>query len=615
MTPVGESSWLAHLRRPWLQLTLITLLGFLAYSNTFQVPFVLDDNYSIEFFGTSGILNTLLHGTSRRVTDLTFAINYQLHALRLPGYHITNLAIHLMAAATLYALVHAVIRSQLKHISDDARLIIDFLPCAVTLLFIAHPLQTQAVTYTIQRYTSLATLFYLFSTLAFIRCRTLLDESGASTKTWLWGAASVISALLSLGSKQIAATLPLALMLLEYVLFNGRYLTKRFFIVCGTLLMILPAVLLYQWVSGNLSDFLFDLRRATSDNRYMTRFDYFLTQNRVVVTYLRLLVAPFNQNLFYDYPEYRTLFALPVLASMALHIACSVAALFMIRTARNRDAAAPCTSLLLRLAGVGIIWFYLTLAVESSFIPIRDVIFEHRVYLPSPGFFLTACSLGLLLALRRPNGMRTLWLAIIAISLTLGIATFNRNSVWVNAISIWADTARKSPNKGLVQANLAAEYLKSGQADKALPLYLKAIELNPSLDFRVKTGLGGAMRALNLFPNRFTTGHEYILPGGDFNSGALNFGDFNRWEAVINNNRGLAYEYFGDTKNAWSAYETALWVSPNYELAWFNFGLLAAKLQKWEKTGEALARLKELNPALETTLRTEIRNLAAQQAP
>jgi tetratricopeptide (TPR) repeat protein len=154
----------------------------------------------------------------------------------------------------------------------------------------------------------------------------------------------------------------------------------------------------------------------------------------------------------------------------------------------------------------------------------------------------------------------------------------------------------------LVQANLAAEYLKIGQADKALPLFLKAIELSPNLDFRVKTGLGGAMQALNLYPGRYTTGHEYILPGGTFNSGALNFGNFNQWEAVICNNKALVYEYYGNDSKAWDAYQNAIWIYPSYDLAWYNFGLLAARLQQWEKTREAIDHLKKLNPGMAKSL-------------
>jgi len=591
--------------RPWLHLLLIALAGIAAYSNSFQVPFVLDDNYSIQFFGTSNIGELLLNGGARRVADVTFAVNYKLHGNDLPGYHISNLAIHLMAAFSLYHLAKSALAVPGGLPYGEASFVGRFIPLAATLLFVTHPLQTQAVTYTIQRYTSLATLCYLCSALAFVRFRIALEARQASGKTWLWAGITLISALLAFGSKQIAATLPVMLMVLEYILFNGRLLTRRFFGICALTLLMVPAFLLLQWFNGTLGDFFYDLRHATSDNQFMSRTVYFITQIRVVATYLRLLVLPINQNLFYDYPTYKSLLDVQVLAALALHLSLTGTALYMLRRARK---SAGEVAICLRLAALGIVWFYLTLAVESSIVPIRDVIFEHRVYLPSAGFFLAVAALAALTVHKRQSLKPVALTILLLCCLALGITTFVRNQVWGDALTLWQDTARKSPNKGLVQANLAVEYLKRNMPDKALPLYLKAIELSPNIEFRVKIGLGTCMKALNLYNGRFSDGTEFILPGsGIYNSGEIDYGRFNQWSAVIRNNEALVYEYYGQYGKAMDSFVNAVWVNPGYDLAWYNLGLLAARLGNWGKVTEAFDHLKTINPALAGRLEENLR--------
>jgi hypothetical protein len=370
-----------------------------------------------------------------------------------------------------------------------------------------------------------------------------------------------------MGSKQIALTLPLMLIVLEYALFQGRLLTRRFFIACGILLMAIPAIFLYQWQQGTLDDFLFDLRHATTDNIYTSRTTYFLTQIRVVVTYLRLLILPINQNLIYDYPLYRSLLSAPVLASLALHCSLIASAVILLRLSRkNRTSADRSRGACQCLAALGIAWFYITLATESSFIPIRDVIFEHRVYLPSAGFFMTISTITVLAVRGRQSGARLSWGLLAICCLVLGGMTISRNQIWSDSLTLWQDNARKSPNKGIVLSNLAAEYFNRNIPEKSLPLFVRAIEANPNLDFRAKTGVGASMKALGIFRSRFSTGEEYIIAGGTFNGGNLDYGNFSKWESVINNTIGLAYEYLNEPDKALHMYIASVTANPAYDL-------------------------------------------------
>lgn len=598
----------SFLCRQWVQLAIITLLGAVIYSNSFHVPFVLDDHYRYQFFGTCNTWDSLFHGGARRVVDLSFALNYKLHGLSLPGYHLTNLVIHLAASITLYYLLGNAIRVQGNALAADEFYSPKFIPFATALLFVSHPVQTEAVTYTIQRYTSLAALFYLFSALAFIKFRYLLDSRTNTAMTWVWAGLTLFSGLLAIGSKQIAATLPAMLIILEYILFNGRYLTRRFLLFCTLILLIIPAVLMQQWLHGTLDTFLYDLRQATSDDQFMSRTTYLTTQVRVVATYLRLLILPIHQNLLYDYPIYTSLFSIAVLSSLALHLGMGAIAVFLLRKANSHIAPSnPESRICLRLISLGIVWFYLSLAVESSIVPIRDVIFEHRIYLPSAGFFLAVCATAALIAGNRKYGRQVAWSILACSCITLGVISFARNRVWADSLTLWQDTALKSPNKGSVQAQLATEYLVRNRPDKALPLFLRALELSPNLEFRVKLGLGTSMKALNIYNGRFTTGEEYVLPGGILESGTLNYGRYKEWSAVIRNNEGLAYELYGEYLKALNSYHNAVWMNPEYDLAWLNLGLVAARLGKQEDIQKSIENLKRVNPGLEKRLRSVLR--------
>lgn len=584
------------------------LVGTAVYSNSLHVPFVLDDNYSLSFFGSSRIRDLLLHGSARLVTDVTFALNHYVHGLQVTGYHITNIAIHLATAITLYAFVHAAITAlRGTEALKEPTFVEQFVPFATALLFVCHPLQTQAITYIIQRYTSLATLFYLLSALAFIRSRCAFEQGDNRRKTWLWGSTSLVAAVLAVGSKQIALTLPLMLILLEYILFRGRLLNRRFFIACGALFMLVPSVVLYEWHHGTLDNFLYDLRHATSDNLFMSRTTYFLTQTRVVATYLRLLFVPINQNLIYDYPIYSSFFSAPVLASLALHGSLITAAVIFLRMSGHKLSPADWSrGVCLRLAALGIAWFYIALAVESSILPIRDVIFEHRVYLPSAGFFMTITAMTALALGHRHASMKAAWALLVLSSLVLGSMTIARNLIWSDSLTLWQDTAQKSPNKGFVLANLAAEYLMRNMPDKSLPCFVRAIETAPNLDFRARIGVGLSLKALNIYGSRFTTGQEYILPGGTLNGGVLDFRYYSKWQSTISNNMGLAHEYLGEQEKAWSAYQDAVRVDPAYDLAWYNLALLASRRGDKGHVDEALGHLKSINPALAKAVESNI---------
>lgn len=598
-----QASWfsLKTYRRPALHVVLIILSCCAVYANSLYVPFIMDDEI-IPSFGKNDFLDILLHRGFRRVTDVTFALNYHLHGIQVTGYHLINLLIHIAASLSLYALVLTCFSALRQSFpapeaegspKDTAEL---FIPLATALLFAVHPLQTQAVTYIIQRYTSLATLFYLLSVLFFVKGRLAWEKGGSLRQVCGVLLFSLLAALLAVGSKQIAFTLPLMLIVVELFLFRGRLINRRFFLASGGLCLIVLVWVLFTWRESSLSDFLYDLHNATAEDPQISRYTYFLTQTRVVVTYLRLLCLPYGQSLIHSSPLYSTLLSVPVLASLFLHCILLAAAVLLFRVSdrkfrsgNNREQA-----IMLRLASLGIVWFYVALLIESSFFPIMDVIFEHRVYLPSAGFFMAAAAVILWCLHGRQAGLKHLLLLLAILVTLLGGLAIARNRVWNDSLRLYLDAATKSPNNVLAITNLGDEYLLRGMPDQAVRALVRAIELKPNLDAFSKVYLGEALQKLRVSNSRFTTGKEYVLPNGEVH-------DY-RFAGVAFNNLGLAYEFLGEPEKALRSYRKALLVMPDYDLAWFNLGLFSASTGDVVQARAALVRLKQFNPSLANEL-------------
>jgi tetratricopeptide (TPR) repeat protein len=228
--------------------------------------------------------------------------------------------------------------------------------------------------------------------------------------------------------------------------------------------------------------------------------------------------------------------------------------------------------------------------VESSIFPITDIIFEHRVYLPSVGFFLAAAAGTAYLVRSRTVA----WALLVTVCLALGGLTIARNNVWSDTLALWQDTARKAPNKDLALANLAGEYMKREMPEKALPLFVRALELKPDFQARTKVYLGKTLQYLNVDVARFTTGEELASYG----KGELSSEDRIRLDGITYNNLGLAHEYLGEPAKAREAYRAALRVSPDYDLAWYNLGLLSVRTGDRQQAATAIVQLKKIKPYL-----------------
>ena len=382
----------------------------------------------------------------------------------------------------------------------------------------------------------------------FIKARIVYENKEKQTHLWLFSGLSLIAALLAFGSKQSAFSLPLMLIALEFFLFRGRLINRRFFLACGALLVISTAALLLVWRDRSFVDFLDWIQRATSETDLITRSTYFLTQIRVVVTYLRLLFLPFGQSLIWDSPLYTSFFSLPVVTSAALHSIIFFTTLLLFRRSqKNLLTGRWQTGALQRISSLGIVWFYTAMSVESSVIPIMAVMFEHRIYLPSAGFFMTIAACAALVAQINKLREKVVWILLAVVCLGTGSITIARNQEWHSPLKLSQDAYNKFPDNYLAMINLCYEYLQRDMPDKALPLIVNVTVNFPQLVPYAKVYLGKTLQGLHIDESRFSTGEEYIRPEGSKEIIDMDDATWRKWESIICNNLALAYEYMGRT--------------------------------------------------------------------
>ena len=362
-----------------IAVSLIAILTLIVYSNTFHASFHFDDTPQIvENYQIRNLDNLLdiLKG-QRGLAMATFAINYAIGGLNVMGYHIVKLTIHIMNGIMVYFLVfitlHGVLGTDLKSVPKAKRIAI-----YTALLFAVHPIQTQAVTYIVQRMEILASMFMLIALLLFIKA---VKTSMITMRVFLYGIIAV-SYILGFYSKEIAITLPALVFIYDYCFLAEGDFKKimarmpLYFVLLAMLAFFTTRTLTgLQETPGESASAGFGVQSITSN-------EYLFTQFNVLWTYLRLLILPINQNLDYDYPVAKSIFEFPTFLSFVGILLILISAFYLLTPYASRFTHYG------RLIAFFILWFFVILSPTSSFIPIIDVIFEHRLYLASVGFFV-----------------------------------------------------------------------------------------------------------------------------------------------------------------------------------------------------------------------------------
>jgi hypothetical protein len=376
----------AKRRRPWhrfplrhlIAIGLIAGVALLAYSNTFNVPFHFDDLPNI-------LQNPLVHirtltwdqlerlvrvtygETIRVFSMLTFAFNFYFGDTDVFGYHLVNLIIHILSGIFLYWLL--LLTFNLPHLKDTYASISYKAALFASLIFIAHPIQTQSVTYIVQRMASMGGMFYLLCMVLYVKGRL---STGGSRGVYFGGL--VICYLLGVFSKENVAILPVFLVLYEFYFFQNLDLSpkgKKIVITLIGVVLVLGAIGFAVWGKRYIQ-----LTIEGYEYRTFTMSERVLTQCRVVLYYVTLLVYPHPSrlNLDYDFPISKTIMDPPTTLISILIVAGLI--VYSIWTAKKRP-----------MISFWILWYFGNLVIESSIFPL-EMVYEHRLYLPAAGPFV-----------------------------------------------------------------------------------------------------------------------------------------------------------------------------------------------------------------------------------
>ncbi len=571
---------------------LIVAAGVLAWHNSFTGPFVFDDGDAIRENPTLRHLWPIwkpfapptggLTVSGRPLLNFTLAINYALGGLKVWGYHAVNLLIHLLAGLTLFGIA----RRTLKRL---------WLAFAIALIWTVHPLQTESVTYIVQRAESQMGLFYLLTLYFFIRS---VESEGSTQVSGLRSQVSARSGLRSqvsvpalrfqilsvaacicgMATKEVMVSAPIIVLLYDRTFVAGSFrdaLRRRSMFYAALACTWIPLALLVGSTNG---------RGGTSGFALGVGFaKYAPTQFPAIVGYLRLAFYPIHQVFDYATEWVDSCTAiLPDILIVCVLVAATIVALF------KKDPK-------WRAAGFAGFWFFAILAPTSLIPGGRQTMAEHRMYLAlAPLLSLTAC-----LAesawdrcisdrrrarrspAERDEGGKPLANCIIPIlflavlSSALITLTIRRNETYRSGLILWRDTAAKRANNAFAITDLGAALLAEGQRPEAITLFEKALRIDP-FDFQANYNLGIAL---------VETGHPAAAMG-QYERAILVYPGFYR----ARNNLGVLLTNEGRLPEAIEQLTQALKENPDFVEAHINLGIA---LTNSGRTAEAIAECTE----------------------
>lgn len=423
----------------------------LAYSNSFSGQFIFDDSVVIVnnpriYFLWPPWKAVLQH--TRPLADISFAINYAIKQFNVADYHLVNLLIHLAAGLFLYGVVRRTLllpRWKGRHMEAAP-----WLAAAVAILWTVHPLQTESVTYIAQRIESLMGLFYLMALYFFIR------GVGTTPTARGWMDAALAATLLGMGTKEMIVTLPAIMLIYDWIFVapSLRVLVRarwKFHLAAWLILVVFGLLLLLALAKH--------IGQGGLLYAGVTPFGYAMNEALVILTYLRLSFVP--HPLCFDYAWTAQPWRILVAPALIVGALAGMTCYGVIRR---------------RWYGFVGAFFFLILAPTSSFMPVPDFIFEHRMYLPLAAVLLVVVigvhALGVRLAARTPAKADKLALGgivlMVVAALGLGLLTYERNFDYVTEEAMWRDIIAKRPDNYRAYNGLSSTLINRQAYDEGM---------------------------------------------------------------------------------------------------------------------------------------------------
>jgi tetratricopeptide (TPR) repeat protein len=501
----------------------ISLSALAVYANSFSCPFLFDDASSVADNPTIRHLWPLwvplvpphhhlgLTVEGRPLLNLSLAVNYAISGTDVWSYHALNLAIHVMAGLLLFGIV----RRTLDLLNRPAAPILPaegacvsaanstLLAFAVALLWTVHPLQTESVTYIIQRAESLMGLFYILTIYCFIRSVDDADGRDRQASGAGWSVLCFVACLLGMASKEVMASAPLMVLLYDYTFVAGSLREawrrrRRLYLGLASTWLVVVYLTLWNGNRGGTAGFGINVGPWT----------YALTQFQAISHYLWLSIWP--RTLIFDYGTQWVR-----QASDVVPYALFIGALVAITVIGLR-----------RRSPIGFLgaWIFAILAPTSSIIPgNRQTLAEHRMYLPLAAVIaLVVCGgYALLEQIRRAptvvadhpkstagpsagtgTASRSVvsgLIVLFALAAGLGALTVRRNEVYRSQLSLFRDSVIKRPDNAFARYNLGKALDESGAKLEAIEQYQEAIRLDPTKS-QAHDNLGNTLGDLGRWP-------------------------------------------------------------------------------------------------------------------
>ncbi len=419
-------------------------VAFEVYGPAIYGPFLFDDRY-LPFFvpGFAGApLKAWIAGV-RPLLMFTFWLNFQIGQTEPYWYHVFNVVFHLGNAVLIWLIVERIL--EWAGVDRGKRRILGLFSGA---LFLVHPIQTESVAYVASRSENLSVLLFNAALALFVYRRQLAVG-------WGLAAGILILFLSACVTKEHAAVLPVLLLLTDYYWNPGFTLEG----IRRNWKLYMPMAAGGALAAISVWRLLATAPTAGFGMKDLTWYEYFFSQCRAIWVYVRMFVFPYGQNVDHQFAISRGIFDNGSAIGLVALVAVTVVAWIY----RRRFP----------LASYGWFAFIILLAPTSSFVPIRDLLVERRLYLPFIGLLLICCE-----GLRRVSVSRTAMAAALGcVVVVFAVAAYSRNEVWSDPVALWKDTAAKSPAKSRPAFQLAYAYYADGRCVESAAEYEKASHL------------------------------------------------------------------------------------------------------------------------------------------
>ncbi|MBL9201344.1 MAG: tetratricopeptide repeat protein [Opitutaceae bacterium] len=550
---------------------LLAVTATLAYLPSLSGPFIFDDltsipdNPTIRSLWPLGPVLSPPHADGatvgrRPLLNLTFALNHAVSGTDVWSYHLANLAIHFAAGLTLFSLLRRALA-----LAPATATRADSVALFTALLWTLHPLQTESVSYVVQRAESLCGLLVLLTIHAFLRASTSARPLG-------WHLVSVTACLLGVATKEVAATAPVLVLLLDRALVAGSFagaLRARagYYASLAASWVLLGALIASTAGRGGTAGL----------GVGVTPWGYLWSQALALTRYLGLTAWPSPLAI-----DHGGTLAFP---GAAQAVGCGLLVLGLLAATAVAFKRAP------RLGLPGA-WFFVTLAPSSSVVPLLDTMFEHRMYLAlaAPLLLVVLGTHSLLGARCRP----ALAIAILAFG---GLAA-GRNTLYRSDVALWSDNVARTPDNPRAHFQLAGALLARNRVADAITSYERAVALKPDY-VEARHNLGSALLQAGRVMDavvaleatirlRPIAGTHFLLAGAHAQLGRTDaaLAAYDAALALVpthvdaRNNRGNLRLQRGDATGALSDYETALRHDPAHVDAHLNAAVALLALHR-----------------------------------